>query len=290
MGYDRLKNRHVLIVEDDRSTLERLILNLQDIGCLTTGVSDVTSAERSIAETSQPFDLAVVDFYIPEKAEDPTDRVMRGEELAYTIRKKSPRTKIIGLSANLERKPFTPLNDLFSGFVYKDDIPLGSPPIILFETMDGILISPDQQLPKMFIVHGQDNESLYELKNFLQTTLCLGSPTVLREKAGWGKTIIEKFEQETRDVDLVFVLLTPDDNTISPVEERVRRARQNVIFETGFFYAKLQRTSGRIFLLKKGELELPTDISGIIHIEISNGIRSAGEDIRTGLKELGWLE
>ena len=55
----------------------------------------------------------------------------------------------------------------------------------------------------------------------------------------------------------------------------------------GYFYAKLQRSSGKVILLKRGAIELPSDISGIVYIDISNGIEAAGELIRRELQE--WL-
>ncbi|NLX20892.1 MAG: nucleotide-binding protein [Phycisphaerae bacterium] len=78
-----------------------------------------------------------------------------------------------------------------------------------------------------------------------------------------GRTIIEKFEDVAETVDVVFVLLTPDDNIASPraPNESKRRARQNVIFELGYFYAKLQRSGGRVILLYRGHIELPSGIS-----------------------------
>lgn len=38
----------------------------------------------------------------------------------------------------------------------------------------------------------------------------------------------------------------------SGTNEQKRRSRQNVIFELGFFYAGLERRSGRVILLHKG--------------------------------------
>jgi CheY-like chemotaxis protein len=287
-NYPDLAGKTILIVEDDRSMLERLTLNLEQLGCIVTQARDVSGAERCLSDCNQPFDLAIVDMYIPEDEKHPIDRVMRGEQFAYTIRKRSPGTRIVGMSAHMQRVPFTPLSDLFSGFIYKDDLPASKPPVILFETVDGILASRSRRKPKVFIVHGHDNEALLELKDYLQNTLDYGLPTVLREKPSCGKTIIEKFEQEARDVDLVFVLLTPDDETRVTPRETARRARQNVVFEMGFFYAKLQRTSGRIFLLCKGGLEIPSDISGVIYIDISKGIKFASDEIRSELRGLGW--
>jgi CheY-like chemotaxis protein len=289
MTYQKLKGRRVLIVEDDPSMAERLKLNLEDVGCAVDSARDVRTAENLIAESDGQIDIAIIDFYIPEASDQEPDRIMRGEELAYTLRKRSPRTKIIGISANLDRRPFTPLSNLFSGFIYKNDLPNGEPPIILFETIEGILMTLEERLPKIFIVHGHDDESMLELKNYLQNTLKLGEPIILRERPSSGKSIIEKFEREARDVDLVFVLATPDDRSSPPAKRELRRARQNVIFEMGFFYGKLQRTSGKIILLKQGELEIPSDLGGIIHIDISNGFGNAQEQLRLELKELGWL-
>ena len=56
--------------------------------------------------------------------------------------------------------------------------------------------------------------------------------------------------------------------------------RQNVIFEMGFFLAHLGRKSGRVILLHKGPIDLPSDISGVVYVDISHGIEAAGEAIR----------
>ena len=153
---------------------------------------------------------------------------------------------------------------------------------------------PRRHQTRSFIVHGHDSESLLELKDYLQNTLNMSEPTVLRQTPSQGKTIIEKFEQEAESTEVVFVLLTPDDKTIgSKKSESIvekRRARQNVILELGFFLGKLGRESGQILLLYKGPLEIPSDIAGVEYIDITSGIRSAGEDIRRELQGLGILE
>jgi predicted nucleotide-binding protein len=151
---------------------------------------------------------------------------------------------------------------------------------------------PRKQEIRSFIVHGHDQLSLYELKDYLQNTLKLPEPVILRQMPGLGKTMIEKFEREAEMIELVFVLLTPDDKVASPddSESKKHRARQNVIFELGFFLSKLGRASGKILLLHKGPIEIPSDISGIEYIDISNGIENAGKRIRKELKALGVLK
>ena len=138
-----------------------------------------------------------------------------------------------------------------------------------------------------FIVHGHDDSTKLALKNYLQNTLKLPEPVILHKKASRGRTIIEKFEDYADKANLVFVLLTPDDklaNADTPDNEKYR-ARQNVIFEMGYFFGTMGRHSGAIILLHKGKLDIPSDISGIVYIDISNGIDAAGETIRKELAE-----
>ena len=99
---------------------------------------------------------------------------------------------------------------------------------------------------------------------------------------------MEKFEKYAQDADIIFVLATPDDSggLISSAKSNLR-PRPNVVFEYGYFLGLLRRHSGRVFLLKKGEIELPSDISGIVYFDISNGIEAAGETLRTELNQ--WL-
>ena len=140
-------------------------------------------------------------------------------------------------------------------------------------------------LPRAFIVHGHDDVKKFELKNFLQNTLRLPEPIILHEQPSLGRTIIAKFEDYAAESDLAFVLLTPDDigADATSSDDAKRRARQNVIFELGFFLGTFGRTVGRVFLLYKPPLELPSDLSGICYINISAGIEAAGETIRKEL-------
>lgn len=141
---------------------------------------------------------------------------------------------------------------------------------------------------RCFIVHGHDNLAMLELKNYLQNTLKLPEPVVLHEQPSQGRAIIEKFEDYAAKANLVFVLLTPDDKVGSLIgsDEEKRRARQNVIFELGYFLALLKRHSGRVLLLYKGDVELPSDIIGVVHIDISHGVEAAGEIIRREIHDL----
>jgi predicted nucleotide-binding protein len=151
------------------------------------------------------------------------------------------------------------------------------------------MLAPGKELPRPFIVHGRDRATVLDLKDFLQNRLGFREPVVLAEMPSDGKTVIEKFEQYASQADIIFVLITPDDLGYLSNEPRKAqpRPRLNVVFELGYFLGLLQRHSGRIFLLKKGAVEMPSDVAGMVSIDISAGIEQAGEEIRRQLKK--WI-
>lgn len=115
---------------------------------------------------------------------------------------------------------------------------------------------------KIFIVHGH-NETIKEKVARLLEKLNL-EPIILHEQVDNGNTIIEKFEKHSNSVNFAIILLTADDEGKAKEEKDCKpRARQNVIFEMGYFYGKLGRN--RVFLLKENVVENPSDLSGIIY-------------------------
>jgi predicted nucleotide-binding protein len=142
-------------------------------------------------------------------------------------------------------------------------------------------ISPMKaRLQQFFIVHGHDAFVLQELISLIHE-LGIGEPVVIGNEAERGNVIIEKFEEYAQKADLVFALMTPDD-----IVDAERRARQNVIFEIGYFTAAMGRKSGKLIVLTVNNLEIPSDMAGLLTIDISKGVRSAADKIRAQLK--GW--
>ena len=118
---------------------------------------------------------------------------------------------------------------------------------------------------KVFVIHGKDEGIKETVARFLQTFGL--EPVILHEQANRGRTIIEKFEEHAQ-VGFAVALLTPDD-VGSLKEERNNlnpRARQNVIFEFGYFIGKLGRE--RVCALVKGDMEKPSDYDGVLYIPL----------------------
>lgn len=116
---------------------------------------------------------------------------------------------------------------------------------------------------KVFLVHGHNNEIKETVARFLEKIDLY--PIILNEQPNNGHTIIEKFE-EYSDVSYAIVLMTPDDvgNSIINKENLNFRARQNVIFELGYFLGKLGRKN--VCAILNDDLECPSDYEGIIYI------------------------
>jgi predicted nucleotide-binding protein len=117
----------------------------------------------------------------------------------------------------------------------------------------------------VFIVHGHDTEAKESTARFLGK---IGlEPIILHEQANNGQAIIEKFERHA-DVGFAVILLTPDDfgKSKSVEGEGKSRARQNVVFEMGYFIGKLSRK--KVCALYKTGIEIPSDIAGLLYIEM----------------------
>tara|TARA_R110002095_G_scaffold51046_1_gene44679 strand:- start:935 stop:1690 length:756 start_codon:yes stop_codon:yes gene_type:complete len=120
---------------------------------------------------------------------------------------------------------------------------------------------------RVFIVHGHDTELKVTVARFLEHLNL--APIILHEKPNSGNTIIEKFESYS-NVEFAIVLLTPDDVGSAKAEKPLlqKRARQNVIFEFGYFIGKLGRD--RVCALHCDDIELPSDYHGVLYIKVDS--------------------
>ena len=127
----------------------------------------------------------------------------------------------------------------------------------------GKIFQPDTN--KVFVIHGRDTGTRDMVARFLERLKL--KPVILSEQSNKGLTIIEKFEQHA-EVGFAIALLTPDDTGSLEGEKKQSRARQNVIFELGFFIGKLGRE--RVCALTKGTVEIPSNYSGALYISLDD--------------------
>lgn len=121
------------------------------------------------------------------------------------------------------------------------------------------------QLKKdIFVVHGHSEGIRESVARFLEK---LGlNPIILHEQPNNGRTIIEKFEDHS-NVSFAVVLLTADDigrKKTDSESDNEFRARQNVIFELGFFIGKLGRK--KVCAIFEKDVQLPSDYQGLLYV------------------------
>lgn len=126
-------------------------------------------------------------------------------------------------------------------------------------------IAVKTDMKEVFVIHGRDNEAKEAVARFLEKLNL--DPVILHEQANEGRAIIEKFEEHAQAAFAV-VLLTPDDaGALENEKDKLRpRARQNVIFEFGYFIGRLGRK--RVCALTRGDLEMPSDYDGVLYVPL----------------------
>lgn len=121
---------------------------------------------------------------------------------------------------------------------------------------------------RIFVVHGHADDVKEAVGRLLEKT---GNHEVviLHEQPSEGRTLIEKFEDHAGTSDHAVVLLTSDDVGGDGADPELRlRARQNVVFELGFFVGRLGRS--RVVVLYEEGVELPSDFKGVVYLPLAD--------------------
>lgn len=140
---------------------------------------------------------------------------------------------------------------------------------------------------RIFVVHGADSQALDQLQLVL---FKLGvEPLVQKDVDGKGQSLFSALmDNISNESDFAIVLLTPDDWGYRSSEtdtDKQPRARQNVILEAGMALAKLG--SERVAMIKRGALEIPSDLEGLIRIEYNAHVKEVANKIAQRLTGAG---
>lgn len=162
------------------------------------------------------------------------------------------------------------------------------------QTVVAVKTEPKGLSQEIFIVHGH-NEEMKQTVARVVSQLGL-NPIILHEQPNGGKTIIEKFERNAEGINFAIILLSADDmaasvrdlNDVKDEELRKhleKRARQNVVFEMGYFAGKLGRANV-FFLLQEGVTK-PGDLDGIVYTPYDS-VRAWRFELVKELKNAGY--
>lgn len=134
-------------------------------------------------------------------------------------------------------------------------------------------------------MHGHNTTILQEVARLIEQLRL--TPVILNERPNAGATLIEKLEAHA-GVQFAIVLATADDvGRKAQADQQQARARQNVIFELGFFVGRLGRN--KVAVLLEPSIEIPSDFHGVAYHELdtrgawklalAKELRAAGLDV-----------
>ena len=128
----------------------------------------------------------------------------------------------------------------------------------------------------VFVVHGHDEILRLEVEKVLRG---LGlNPIILKDQANEGMTLIQKFEKNSDNVCFVVVLLTADEESVTMKDgKKEKHARQNVVFEMGYFFHTFRCDNGahrRLFAILENGVTKPGDVDGLVYQPYTKGDRS----------------
>ncbi len=144
-----------------------------------------------------------------------------------------------------------------------------------------------RDLSKVFVVHGHDEGPREAIARFIER---LGfEAIILHERPNKGRTLITKFREEAAGVGFAVVLMTPDDlGKAKDAADANPRARQNVVFELGFFIGALG--PGGVAAIVKGEIERPSDFDGVVYVsfEKEDWQKKLGQELEAAGYVVDW--
>ena len=240
----------VLLAYKDRSLREEWASYLRSKGFEVLETDTFAEARK---KSREQIDLAIVDLHLSKEGGPLTAGRAIHHTVPTIIITETPTSEM--MRDSFRRKP---------GYM-----PPAADVIDTEEGIEAVYEALQRALtPRVFVAYGHDSGAKEEVVRLLKALEL--RPVVLSEEAEAGRTIIEKIEDYS-DVAFAVILLTPDDVGGMDTAELKPRARQNVIFELGYFFAKLGRK--KVVALCKdqdGELEMPSNYSGILYLPMDS--------------------
>ncbi|HXT68564.1 MAG TPA: TIR domain-containing protein [Vicinamibacterales bacterium] len=250
-------NPRVLIADDKADQLETWSGVLEDAGFSVLAARSVSEVRDILDGESQP-DLAVLDLHLNTGQPNDLSGLLLAKEFS------SDRLPIILFSDSLTVKALLALRPP------RGSVPTPGIDVVSKEEGAPALVDAVRAAykPRVFVAHGRDLRTKQEVVEFLQGSRTM--PVSLESVSGTGQVLIEKFVRNA-NVHFAVVLMTPDDvGRCRKGEKKFRhRARQNVIFELGYFLGKLGRNRVAALYREDGEkLELPSNYEGVAMIRM----------------------
>lgn len=135
-------------------------------------------------------------------------------------------------------------------------------------------VDPPGARPKVFVIHGHDLSAIEEnretalnrMVRLLEVRLSMDA-VVIRSEPVATDTLIQKIDRDVKSASFAIALFTADDvGRLRTKPKGLPRARQNVLFETGF--ARGHLGPERVIIFKESGVEMPSDLGGILTLSL----------------------
>lgn len=245
---------NILFVDDDRAWSEKCITLLLHDGHLVEYSENAEDAKIRLRQSK--YDIAIIDLMLPP------ERSVEGLNLLRYIRDHFPDI-VCFMMTTAKRVGGADIvaEAMKAGATYFFDKELETFPSKLRDSLTEVIMELNNRI---FLIHGQDEVARLRMKDFLQNKL-KKEVIVLADEPAQGLTIMEKLERLSEKCNFAVALMTKDDE----LRDGNFAARQNVVFEAGFFMAKYKRQN--VVLVAEKGVRLFSDISGIIRLEYETG-------------------
>jgi predicted nucleotide-binding protein len=251
-----------LSLDQMRAGVDRLKLRIAELEAFDTnsiaraGDPRITALATSIEETLQRvFGARTIELSRYHGAAK-LHQVWGVASLYAAKRQEAPPSELQGEFSELKAQSLALLGQAVKGL--EEDIAAGAG-----APAPAIPAAHPKPSDKVFLVHGRDDATKNEVALFLRS---IGlEPIILHTRPHRGRNILTKFQEESEGAAFAVILMTPDDEGALVGGTPQKRARQNVVFELGFFIGKLGTPN--VAALVKGHIERPSDFDGIGYID-----------------------
>ncbi len=79
-----------------------------------------------------------------------------------------------------------------------------------------------------------------------------------------GRTLLDELNRIRNEINAALLFITPEASTTNSKGNEIVIPNMNVLFEFGFFYSFLGKD--KVAIIKYSQVDLPSDLSGYIHI------------------------
>lgn len=282
-----MKKKKILWIDSTPLHILEAAEILRDEGFLVETVDSASLGAAIIAENPADYLAVIIDILLP--SETITVPGANGPELLETLhgqhggitlgrwfKRRWPGLNILGVSISSDTKD--PQVRWFKETAegYLDKLSLYQSPRTLLLRIKKLLTAEDSisstPAPSLstYLIHGSNETAKDELLRYLTSTLRIQSIIVLHDQPGHGISTIHQAVTDNDDRKLVFVLLPAD-----------AAERQTILFEAGCLYGACIGKRGKTILLHHGEAGIATKLPDMVAVDISNGIMSADNAIRS---------